>query len=42
MRHYYDLFHDNGEGHPTFVVVFESEGAAVEADDLARDGKADA
>ena len=31
-----------GEGHPAFVVMFEAQGATVETDDLARDGKADA
>ena len=37
-----NLLHYDGEGHPTFVVVFQTQGAAVKADDLARDGKADA
>ena len=31
-----------GEGYSAFVVMFEAEGAAVEADDLARDGKTNA
>ena len=31
-----------GEGYSAFFVMFEAEGAAVETDDLARDGKADA
>ena len=36
------LLHHHSKCHPALVVVFEAQGAAVEADDLARDGKADA
>ena len=36
------LLYHNGEGYTAFAVVFEAQGAAMEADDLARDGKADA
>mgnify|MGYP003482379745 CR=1 FL=1 len=38
----YVLLHHNSKGHAAFVVVFEAEGAAVEAYDLARYGEADA
>ena len=37
-----NLFHHKGKSHPSLLVVFEAQGAAVEADDLARDGEADA
>ena len=37
-----NLLHHYGKCHLAFVVVFEAQGAAVEADDLARDGEADA
>ena len=37
-----NLFYDDSKCYPTLFVVFKAEGAAVEADDLARDGKADA
>lgn len=37
-----DLFHDNCEGYAAFVVVFQTQGAAVEADDWVRDDKTDA
>ena len=36
------LLDDKSKGHPTLFVVFEAEGATVEADDLARYGEADA
>ena len=37
-----NLLYDNGKCYPALLVVFEAEGAAVEADDLARDGESDA
>ena len=37
-----NLLHHYGKCHLAFLVVFEAEGATMEAEDLARDGEADA